>query len=34
MPSYKRFNDNEMADYIPSDEEIAKALAKLPNITV
>jgi len=34
MPSYKKFNDNEMADYIPSDEEIAKALAKLPNITV
>ena len=34
MPSYKKFNDNEMADYIPSDEEIAKALAKLPNINV
>ena len=32
MPSYKKFNDNEMADYIPSDEEIASALAKLPNI--
>ena len=32
MPSYKKFNDNEMADYIPTDEEIASALAKLPNI--
>jgi tryptophan synthase beta chain len=34
MPSYKKFNDNEMMDYIPSDEEIEKALAKLPNINV
>ena len=32
MPSYKKFNDNEMSDYIPTDEEIASALAKLPNI--
>ena len=32
MPAYKKFNDNEMGDYIPTDEEIANALAKLPNI--
>ena len=32
MVSYKKFNDGEMADYIPTDEEIALALAKLPNV--
>jgi hypothetical protein len=34
MPSYKKCNDNEMMDYIPTDEEIASALAKLPNINM
>ncbi len=32
MTSYKKFNDGEMNDYIPTDEEIAKAIAKLPEI--
>ncbi len=30
--AYKRFNDGEMSDYVPTDEEIAKSLALLPNI--
>jgi len=30
--AYKRFNDGEMSDYVPSDEEIAASLAKLPNV--
>lgn len=32
MYAYEKFNDGEMSDYIPSDEEIAKSLAKLPKI--
>ena len=32
LMSYKRFNDGEMGDYIPSDEEIALAVAKLPKV--
>ena len=32
LVAYQKFNDGEMRDYIPSDEDIAKSLAKLPNI--
>ena len=32
MVSYKRFNDGEMQDYIPTDDEIAAAIAKLPKL--
>ena len=32
MFAYQRYNDGEMQDYIPTDEEIAKALAKLPKV--
>ncbi len=32
MVSYKRFNDGEMQNYVPTDEEIAVAVAKLPNV--
>ena len=32
MFAYQRFNDGEMSDYIPTDEEIAKALSKLPKV--
>ncbi len=32
MYAYQKFNDGVMGDYIPSDEEIAKALAKLPKV--
>jgi len=30
MYAYQKYNDGEMSDYIPTDEEIAKSLAKLP----
>ena len=33
MVAYQRFNDGEMSDYIPTDEEIAKSLAKTPKIS-
>ncbi len=32
MVSYQRFNDGVMTDYIPTDAEIAAAVAKLPEI--
>lgn len=32
MYAYQKFNDGEMGDYIPTDAEIAEALAKLPRI--
>ena len=32
MYAYQKFNDNTMGDYVPTDEEIEKALAKLPNV--
>ena len=30
--AYQKFNDGEMSDYIPSDEELAKSLSKLPKV--
>ena len=32
MVAYQKFNDGEMNDYIPTDEDIAKSLAQLPKI--
>ena len=32
MIAYQRYNDGEMSDYIPTDEELAQAAAKLPKI--
>ena len=32
LVAYQKFNDGEMSDYIPSDEEIAAAVAKLPKV--
>ena len=32
MYAYKAFNDGTMSDYIPTDDEIAKSLAKTPKI--
>ena len=34
MVSYAKFNDGIMQDYIPTDEELEKALAKLPKVEV
>ena len=33
MVAYQRFNDGEMSDYIPTDEELEKSFAKLPKIS-
>ena len=32
MVAYQKFNDGEMSDYIPTDEDIAKGLEGLPKI--
>ena len=32
MVAYQRYNDGEMSDYIPTDEEIGKSFAKLPKV--
>ena len=32
MMSYEKFHNGIMQDYIPTDEEINKALSKLPNV--
>lgn len=32
MVAYQKFNDGNMTDYIPSDDEIAESLSKLPTI--
>ena len=32
MVAYEKFNNGEMGDYIPSDEEIAASLANLPKV--
>ena len=32
MVSYQKFNDGVMSDYIPTDEEIARSIAKTPKI--
>lgn len=32
MVAYGKYNDGEMSDYIPTDEEIAASLAKLPKV--
>jgi len=32
MVAYQKFNDNEMTDYIPSDEELGRSFAGLPKV--
>ena len=32
MYAYKKFNDGEMSDYIPTEEDINKGLKSLPDI--
>lgn len=34
MMSYKKFNDGVLEDYVPTDEEINNALAKLPKVDI
>jgi tryptophan synthase beta chain len=32
MFAYGRFNDGEMVDFIPTDEEIEKSLSQVPTV--
>ncbi len=32
MVAYQKFNDGEMSDYIPSDEDLQKSIAQLPKV--
>ena len=32
MYAYEKFHDGKMEDFVPSDEDLAKALSKLPNV--
>ena len=32
LVAYQKFNDGEMDDYIPTDEDLARGLSKLPNV--
>lgn len=32
MVAYQKYNDGDMSDYIPTDEELAEAIAKLPKV--
>jgi tryptophan synthase beta chain len=32
MVAYQKFNDGEMSDYIPTDEDLAKSLEQLPKV--
>ncbi|SFB70747.1 TrpB-like pyridoxal phosphate-dependent enzyme [Butyrivibrio sp. YAB3001] len=34
MVAYQKFNDGEMSDYIPTDEELEKSFATLPNVNL
>lgn len=34
MVAYQKFNDGEMMDYIPTDEELAKSIAALPKVNL
>ncbi|MBQ6412521.1 MAG: TrpB-like pyridoxal-phosphate dependent enzyme, partial [Ruminococcus sp.] len=32
LVAYQKYNDGEMTDYIPSDEDLAKGLSSLPQV--
>ena len=32
MVAYQKYNDGEMQDYIPTDDELAKSIAQLPQV--
>jgi tryptophan synthase beta chain len=34
MTAYQQYNENKMSDYIPTDEELAKGFASIPDISV
>ena len=34
MTAYEKFNNGEMSDYIPTDEDLAKGFAGIPNVNL
>jgi tryptophan synthase beta chain len=34
MYAYQKFNDGEMSDYIPTDEDLAKGFASIPDLKI
>jgi tryptophan synthase beta chain len=32
MVTYQKYNDGQMGEYIPTDEELEKSFAKLPRV--
>ncbi len=34
MVAYQKFNDGEMVDYVPTDEELARSIAALPKVNM
>ena len=34
MTAYEKYNDGEMSDYIPTDEDLAKGFAGIPNVNL
>lgn len=32
LVAYQKYNDHQMSDYIPTDEELQKSLAQLPKV--
>ena len=34
MTAYEKYNDREMSDYIPTDEDLAKGFAGIPNVNL
>ena len=32
LVAYEKYNNGEMSDYIPTDEELAESIAKLPKV--
>ena len=34
MVAYQKFNDGEMSDYIPTDDELNKSFATLPKVEI
>ena len=34
MTAYKAFNDGEMQDYVPTDEEIEKGFGTMPTVNL
>ena len=32
MVAYQKFNDGEMSDYIPTDEELQESISRMPKV--